>query len=223
MTGFRTQQWNPQFDRCEVEGREPLDMLCLDQCSLHTSSISHLFFTSTGLANHSGWNTSLMNPAAISLWISPPMALRFSSSKRRRGYFMGRAPARISSECSATSLGMPGISEGLHAKTSAFARRKSTSTASYFGSSSEPIWTYLRASLLGSRGTDLTASAGSKLPAWRFTSGTSLERHSRSAMRASDSASALVYSTHSTSHSYAYWYVDPTVMTPLGPDILSLR
>jgi hypothetical protein len=33
---------------------------------------------------------------------------------------MGRAPARMSSECSATSLGMPGMSEGLHAKTSAF-------------------------------------------------------------------------------------------------------
>jgi hypothetical protein len=59
--------------------------------------------------------------------------------------------------------------------------------------------------------------------AWRFASGTSLERHSRSAMRASDSARASAYSTHSTSHSYACQYVDPTVMTPLGLDILSLR
>jgi hypothetical protein len=58
---------------------------------------------------------------------------------------------------------------------------------------------------------------------WRFASGTSLERLSRSAMRASDSARASAYSTHSTSHSYACRYVDPTVMTPLGPDILSLR
>jgi hypothetical protein len=57
----------------------------------------------------------------------------------------------------------------------------------------------------------------------RFASGTSLERLSRSAMRASDSARASAYSTHSTSHSYACQYVDPTVMTPLGPDILSLR
>jgi hypothetical protein len=77
----------------------------------------------------------------------------------------GRAPTRMSSECSATSLGMPGMSEGLHAKTSAFARSKSTSTASYLGSSSEPIRTCLEASPLGSRGTDLTVSAGSKLPA----------------------------------------------------------
>jgi hypothetical protein len=131
-----------------------------------------------------------MNPAAISLWTSSPMALRFFSSKRRRCCFTGRAPARMSSECSATSLCMSGMSEGLHAKISAFARRKSTSTASYLGSSSEPTLTFLPASLLGLRETDLTASAGSKLPACRFASGASLERQSRSAMRASDSAMA---------------------------------
>jgi hypothetical protein len=39
----------------------------------------------------------------------------------------------------------------------------------------------------------------------------------------SDSARASAYSTHTTSHSYACRYVGPTVMTPLGPDILSLR
>jgi hypothetical protein len=109
--------------------------------------------------------TSLMNPATISLWTSSPMALRFSSSKWHRCCFTGRAPTRMSSECSATSLGMPGMSEGLHAKTLAFAWRKSTSTASYLGSSSEPILTFLLASLLGSRETDLTTSAGSKLSA----------------------------------------------------------
>jgi hypothetical protein len=58
---------------------------------------------------------------------------------------------------------------------------------------------------------------------WRFASGASLERLPRSAMRASDSARASVYSTHSTSHSYACRYMEPTVMTPLGPGILSLR
>jgi hypothetical protein len=104
--------------------------------------------------------------------------------------FHGWAPAWMSSECSATSLGMPGMSEGLHAKISAFVRRKLTSTASYLGSSSEPILTFLLASLLGSRETDLTTSAGSKLPACRFASGASLERQSRSAMRALDSARA---------------------------------
>jgi hypothetical protein len=53
--------------------------------------------------------------------------------------------------------------------------------------------------------------------------GASLERRSRSAMRASDSARASAYSTHSMSHSYAWRYVDLTVMIPFGPDILSLR
>jgi hypothetical protein len=71
--------------------------------------------------------------------------------------------------------------------------------------------------------TDLTVTAGSKLPAWRFASGASLERLSRLAMRASYSARASVYSTHSTSHSYACRYVEPTVMTPLGARHLELE
>ena len=72
-----------------------------------------------------------MNPAAKSFCTSSPMALRFSSSNRRRRYFTGLEPARTSKACSATSLGMLGMSEGLHANMSAFARRKSMSTASY--------------------------------------------------------------------------------------------
>jgi hypothetical protein len=151
------------------------------------------------------------------------MALRFSSSNQRRGCFTGRAPARISSECLATSLGMPGMSEGLHAKTSAFVRRKSTSTASYLGSSLALIRICLEASLLGSRGTDSTASAGSKLPAWRFASGASLERFSMSAMRASDSVRASAYSTHYTSHSYACRYVGADGDDPVGARHLELE
>jgi hypothetical protein len=108
---------------------------------------------------------SFMDFAAISLWISSPIALCFSSLNRRRDYLTGRAPARISSECSATSLGMSGMSEGLHAKASTFARRKSTSTASYLGPSPEPIRICSEALPLGSRGTTLTVSTGSKLPA----------------------------------------------------------
>jgi hypothetical protein len=124
---------------------------------------------------------------------------------------------RFSKECSATSLGMSGMSEGLHANISAFARSKSTSTASYLGSSSELTFNVLSLKPLGSRGVDLTASTGSKLSACRLGSSTSLMRFSRSAMRASDSMRASAYSTHSTSHSYAWQYVGPTVMTPLGP------
>jgi hypothetical protein len=75
-----------------------------------------------------------MNPASNSLCISSPMTLRFSSSKRRKRCFTGLEPAQISKVCSVTSLGMTGISEGLHAKMSMFARRKSTITVSYLGS-----------------------------------------------------------------------------------------
>jgi hypothetical protein len=59
--------------------------------------------------------------------------LALSSLKRRKRFFTGLEPARISKACSVTSLGMPGISEGLHVNMSAFARRKSTSTTSYLG------------------------------------------------------------------------------------------
>jgi hypothetical protein len=61
------------------------------------------------------------------------MALRFSSSKRRMGCFTGRAPARMSSECSVTSLGMPGMSEGLHTKNSVFAPEKVDEHCFLFG------------------------------------------------------------------------------------------
>jgi hypothetical protein len=60
---------------------------------------------------------------------------------------------------------MPGISEGLHAKMSALARRKSTSTTSYFGSRVELTLNALPLGAAGSRGTSLVYSAASKLPA----------------------------------------------------------
>jgi hypothetical protein len=57
---------------------------------------------------------------------------------------------------------MLGMSEGLHANISAFARRKSTITSSYLGSSWELIRNVISPELLGSRGTVFVASAGSK-------------------------------------------------------------
>ena len=71
----------------------------------------------------------------------------------------------MSKECSATSLGMPDMSEGLHANTSAFARRKSTSTASYLGSRLELILNALPSEASWLRKMSLVSSAGSKLPA----------------------------------------------------------
>jgi hypothetical protein len=55
--------------------------------------------------------------------------------KRRRCCFTGFDPGLIFSLCSATSLGIPFMSEGFHANTSRFALRKSTSALSYLGSS----------------------------------------------------------------------------------------
>ena len=45
-----------------------------------------------------------MNPAAKSLWTSSLMILCFSWLKRRRRCFTGLESARISKECSATSV-----------------------------------------------------------------------------------------------------------------------
>jgi len=77
----------------------------------------------------------------------------------------GLEPARMSKECSTTSLGMPGMSDGLHANTSVFARRKLTSTAFYLGSRLELILNALPSEASGLRKTSLVFSAGSKLPA----------------------------------------------------------
>jgi len=101
-----------------------------------------------------------MNPAANSFAISSPMALRFSSSKRRRRCFTSLESGWIFKACSATSLGMPGISEGFHAKMSLLSRRKSTSALSYSEESEVPIRTLLASELLGSTWTSLEPSAG---------------------------------------------------------------
>jgi hypothetical protein len=55
--------------------------------------------------------------------------------KRRRCCFTVFDPNLMFSLCSATSLGIPFMSEGFHANTSRFALRKSTSALSYLGSS----------------------------------------------------------------------------------------
>ena len=84
-----------------------------------------------------------MNPTAKSFVISSPMALRFSSLKRCRRCFTGLDPGPIFKACSTTSLGMPGMSKGFHAKMSLLARRKSTSVLSYLEESVVPMRTTL--------------------------------------------------------------------------------
>jgi hypothetical protein len=76
-------------------------------------------------------------------------------------------------ECSATSLGMPGMSEGFHAKISLLAQRKSMSALSYLGESEVPMHTVLSSGPSGSTLTVLTSFVGSKEPAARLELGAS--------------------------------------------------
>ena len=168
---------------------------------INTHSPFPAFFrTRTGFANHSGWYTSLMNPAASSLAISSPMALRFSSSKRRRRCFTGLEPGRIWRVCSATSLGMPGISEGFHAKMSLLARRKSTSALSYAEESAVPMRTVLPSELLGSTRTSLEPSADSNDPVDFFASGVFSAASSLRAASSLEATTAAAWPQHSISH-----------------------
>jgi hypothetical protein len=79
----------------------------------------------------------------------------------------------MSKECSATSLAMTDMSEGLHVNTSPFAQRKSASTTSYLGSTLELIHNAFPSEASGLRKMSLVSYAGSKLLVWRFGSRTS--------------------------------------------------
>jgi hypothetical protein len=59
---------------------------------------------------------------------------------------------------------MPDMFEVLHAKMLVLARRKSTSTTSYFGSRVELTLNTLPSGAVGSRGTSFVSSAAMKVP-----------------------------------------------------------
>ena len=101
-----------------------------------------------------------MNLATNSFAISSSMALRFPLLKRHRRCFTGLELGLIFKACSATSLEMPGMSEGLLAKMSLLAQRKSASALSYLEKSVEPMCTTLPLELLGSMRTSLVPSTG---------------------------------------------------------------
>jgi hypothetical protein len=119
---------------------------------------------------------------------------------------------------------MPDMYEGLHAKMSTLARRKLTSTNSYFGSRVELTLNALPSGAAGSRGTSFVYSAASKMPACLAEeSRSSLTNFSRFATSSSSSASASACSTYSTSQSNACSIHDPMLMTPFDPSIFILR
>src|SRR3990170_575528 len=107
---------------------------------ISVKSIQSLHFpfalrTTTGLANHVGWITPLTKPAASSFLVS--LAI---NSCRSKACFLtlcltGRAWGQTTRWCSITFLGTPGMSDGCHANTSTFARRKAMSALSYLSSS----------------------------------------------------------------------------------------
>ena len=98
---------------------------------MHMRNFLPAFGMTTGLAIHSGWWTSLMNPACSSFSISRWMNSWHSRNCFWTFYLTDLTPGRIASRCSITSLGTPGMSEGCHAKISTFAQRKVTSVSSY--------------------------------------------------------------------------------------------
>ena len=92
-----------------------------------------MFFlaTRTGFAYQVAILISRMKFAANSQVISSPIALRLGSEYRRMACCTGLASLKTSSECSANSLGTPGMSAGTHAKIFQLSRRNSTSALTY--------------------------------------------------------------------------------------------
>ena len=133
--------------------------------------------------------TSLMNLATKSFAISSPMALRFSSSKRRKRCFTSLESGWIFKACSVTSLGMPGISEGFHTKMSLLSRRKSTSALSYSEESATPMCTILPSELLRSMRNSSDPSVDSNDPVDLFASGAPFVT---SSLRAASSLQAMI-------------------------------
>src|SRR5664279_4792735 len=101
---------------------------------MHMRRMLVFFFgMSTGFATQEACLISRINLAVRSRLISSPMALRFGSENRGIDCLIGLASGYTSTECSANSLGMPGMSAGHQAKISQYSRRNSTSTLSYAG------------------------------------------------------------------------------------------
>ena len=83
-----------------------------------------------------------MKPAMRNFSISSLMALCFSSSKRRSLCFTSLEVDLMFRSCSVTSLGMPSMYEGFHAK-------MSTSALAYLAESDVPMRTVLSSDPFG--------------------------------------------------------------------------
>ena len=167
----------------------------------------------TGLASHFGYCTSRMKCASRSLSISGRSASFRSAVNRCVFCFTGHVSSRTDNLCSITSLGTPGISDGLHEKTSMFARRKVMSVSPYLGSNATRIWTDLVGSVL-SRLTVLSRLSGLAMT-WTFTG-----RPLGSAVMGCYSRVSSTMSRLLLSQCRAVLALPAMVMAPVGPRIL---
>jgi hypothetical protein len=116
------------------------------------------FSTRTGFASLLGYSTSLMNPTSCNLLTSCHMTLCLSGVYLLSFFLIGLNNESILNLCSITSLGILGISDIFHVKTSRFSQRKVTSVSSYLGLSFELILSFLFASLRLARTSLLSSS-----------------------------------------------------------------
>ena len=91
------------------------------------------FSTSTGLATHSDFLISRMKFALSNFSTCFSIASLLGPETRRIACLTGLVPGLSWRECSANSLGIPGMSAAHHANISQFSRRNSTSALSYAG------------------------------------------------------------------------------------------
>jgi hypothetical protein len=101
------------------------------------------FFTSTGLAVHSGQSTFRMTPASSNFFTSFFTAICLSSPIFRFFCLTGLAPGMRWSLCSAMSRGIPGMSAADHANTDWLSRRKLISSFLTSPCTAFPIFVYL--------------------------------------------------------------------------------
>src|SRR3954463_15222450 len=195
-----------------------------DVKSTHIRRMSVSFFgTITVFASHSLSLISLMKSAGSSLLISLPIASARGSDSLRMDCLTGLVSGKTLIACSANSLGTPGMSEGHSAKISQSSWRDLTNELSYEALRSLAISDVLEASV-GWTCTFFVLTVESKDMSGAFcleTGGAVLSVTSRSLMSSSCMPNDWEILLKSLLQRSDQVKLPWTVMTPLGPSILS--
>ena len=136
-------------------------------------AVVSFFGTRTGFATQVASLISRIKPAFSSRCTSSLMALRFGFENRHRVCFTGLALGLTLSACSASSLGIPGMSDGCHAKISQRSRRNSMSALSYASVRSFNTLTFFVRSVRWTCVWEVCALASNSLDAFFLPSSTS--------------------------------------------------